>query len=847
MNLQSAHSLLSLLSTGGIEDVGLGLSWDAAAFREEVDRRAAGLSKMGVGRGSVVAIGHGGTARFFADLFATWKQGAAAACLDPSLTPSELRTVVDFAKSAVLLVDGTVSVEHLSVPIVDLGSAHSSQRYSSDAAPIDPADPALVLFTSGTTGSPKGVVLSFSALQARINANIAAIGTAALARALVSLPTHFGHGLIGNSLTPLLAGGDIVLHPLGIAMANDLGRIIDEHRITFMSSVPTLWRMALARSTRPTGGSLMRVHVGSAPFPAMLWSEVVAWSGAEVINCYGTTETANWIAGASSRTDGIADGLVGRMWGGSAAVIDETGSIRQTGTGELIIRSPSLMSGYLNRLDLTDAALHQGWYRTGDQGSIGQDGHLRLTGRIKDEINRAGFKVQPAEIDILLESNPAIAEACVFGISDPLGGEAVAAAVRLEKGISASPHSLQTWCLERVRREAVPERWFIVSEIPRTSRGKVSRDVVRRSLVEQADAPRNDLAAPACEDDDTDFDARTSAVRNAVKLAWTEVLGRDSYFADVPLNQTGGDSLDAMRMWLLIEKTLGMQLLMDALESDPTPSQLATALTQQLRASATSPSQSVFLMMPAEGDSPSLAHFRALLKDQVRFVMIEYPGWREMIDAGAGFDAIVAAAVAQIGRQSREDVPCRLVGYSFGGLVAVKAASRLVEQGRQIDFLALIDTRAERPPEKTRQARSVTRSMKLIGKMFSALILISAFRPLKLMGQLATLLPTKQAFAIQYMLNTRLRTRSLRRLQLEAIPMPITLYRSNEGTSPDNGWGAYCNQVAVVPIGGNHHSILEPPFLDILCEQFLKAIETFDINPSRTDFSSTDQRSESRT
>ncbi len=103
---------------GGIEDVGLGWSWDAATLEDQVNRRAATLSQMGIGRGSVVAIGHGGTARFFADLFAIWRVGAAAACLDPSLTPGELRTVVEFSKSAALLVDGAASVDGLAVPIV---------------------------------------------------------------------------------------------------------------------------------------------------------------------------------------------------------------------------------------------------------------------------------------------------------------------------------------------------------------------------------------------------------------------------------------------------------------------------------------------------------------------------------------------------------------------------------------------------------------------------------------------------------------------------------------------------------------------------------------------------------
>jgi len=817
---------------GGIADLGLGLSWDAAALGDQVDRRAAILLQMGIGRGSVVAIGHGGTARFFADLFATWRVGAAAACLDPSLTHGELRTVVEFSKSAALLVDSAASVDGLAVPIVDLGSEHP-RRVRCDTPPPDPNDPALVLFTSGTTGAPKGVVLSFQALRARINANIAIIGKASLARALVSLPTHFGHGLIGNCLTPLMAGGDIVLYPLGIPLANDLSRIIDQQDITFMSSVPAFWRMALTRSPRrPAGGSLVRVHVGSAPFSAELWSEVAAWSGAEVVNCYGATETANWIAGASSRDDGIADGLVGKMWGGDAAVIDEGGSIHHRGAGEIIIRSPSIMSGYLDRPDLTAAALHQGWYRTGDRGSIDEHGRLWLTGRIKDEINRAGFKVQPAEIDAMLERNPAVAEACVFGISDPLGGEAVAAAIRLKTAATASPQSLQAWCLERVRREAVPERWFFVSEIPRTARGKVSRDTVRRLLVEQpvAGAVNGDVAAAAPCAADPAIAAVAPTVRTAVELAWTEVLGRDSCIADLPLNQAGGDSLDAMRMWLLIEKTFGKRLLMDVFESDPTPSQLSAALEQQLSAAPVESSQSVFLMLPAEGDSPTLSHFRSVLKDQIRFVLIEYPGWREMIDAGAGFEALVDAAVAQICRQSRENEFCLLAGYSFGGLVAVETARRLTERGRQVGFLGLIDTRVERPPD-TGEKRSVSRPLKVVGKVISALILVSAFGPLKIMGRLATLLPAKRAFTIEFMLNTRLRTRSLHRLQLKPLQLPITLYRSLEDPSLlDNGWSAYCDRLAVVPIGGNHHSILEPPFLDSLCTRFLEAVEAAKIH-----------------
>jgi oxalate---CoA ligase len=849
---------LSLFATsfacGGIEDVGLGISWDASTLADEVSRRAAVLSQMGIGRGSTVAIAHGGSARFFADLFATWSVGATAACLDSTLTAGEIQTVVGFARAAIVLVDGAASFGQLAVPVVDLrGEKSAKVRPASRLASQN--DPALVLFTSGTTGAPKGVVLSFGALEARIDANIRAIGRASLARALVSLPTHFGHGLIGNSLTPLLAGGDIVLHPIGVPMANELGRIIDQHDITFMSSVPAFWRMALTRSSCPQGVSLARVHVGSAPFPATLWSEVAAWTGAEVVNCYGTTETANWLAGASSRVDGIADGLVGSMWGGTAAVIDSNGSVQPVGSGEIIIRSPSRMSAYLDRPDLTAAAFFQGWYRTGDNGSIDEQGRIWLTGRIKDEINRAGFKVQPAEIDALLETNPAIAEACVFGIDDPLGGEAVAAAVRLKEGASEDPKGLQSWCLKRVRREAVPESWFFVSEIPRTARGKVSRDAVRQALVNKPAASANDqgseVAAGTISDEDLGGLFETHSVRAAVEFAWTTVLGRVSYDAGTSLSETEADSLELMRFWLLTEEILGAELSMNVLDSEPTPAQLIAALEQQLRAKAEAPNAPlVFLMLPAGGDLPGLARFRAVLKGKIRFVLIQYPDWREMIEAGGGFDALANSAVAQICAKCPEADPILLAGYSFGGLVAIEAARRLLDRGWRVRFLGLIDTKTNNPLTLMKRLRRFFAARQK-GKfepttqgagahwirpssppsrwyvLISALILISAFRTLKVFGRLAMLLPEKQAFTIGSAINRRLRTESLRRLRLKPSAIPLTLFRSDDDpSSRDYGWSPLCPELTLIRIGSTHELMLGPPFVDILCKQFQDAIES---------------------
>jgi oxalate---CoA ligase len=474
-------------SLSGIEEIGSGLRWGGDRLAREVQRRAAALAAAGVNRGGRVAIAHGGTAAFFADLLAVWKIGATAAIIDSALTPNEFKVLLQYFNPDAVLVARAAAAIDGGWSVMALDNSGSKDGPTNRQAANDPADPALVLFTSGTTGDPKGVVLSYGAIAARISSNIAAIGAGTLRKTLVTLPTSFGHGLIGNGLTPLFAGGTVVLGPLGFELARDLGRVVDRQQISFFSSVPALWPMALKLSRSPSQSSLQRVHVGSAMLSAALWADITAWTGCDVVNCYGMTETANWFAGASSR-DRVAEGLVGKPWNGKAAICDDRGGIISSGEGEVVVRTPALMSGYLGRPDLTAAALADGWYHTGDRGRIDPDGSIWLIGRIKDEINRAGFKVQPAELDKLLSSHPAIAETCVFGQPDPIGGETVAAMIRLKEGATATPEELHEWCRARLRREAVPEHWYFVSEIPRNARGKVAREQVRMAVLKGNDA-----------------------------------------------------------------------------------------------------------------------------------------------------------------------------------------------------------------------------------------------------------------------------------------------------------------------------------------------------------------------
>src|SRR5512145_718917 len=443
----------------GVVHLPSGGRWDGGTLQREIARRAALLVAMGIGPGARVAIAHGGTPHFFADLFAVWRLGACAMPLNPELTTPEMRVIEEFAAPAAFLADdGAAPLATLQAPVRCLRES-SSDRANDDAiaAADPPADaPALILFTSGTTGSPKGVMLSFAALDARIALNLQHIGASALKRTICPLATHFGHGLIGNCLTPLYAGGELFLLPQPSLQAiGRLGATIDEFAISFLSSVPSLWKIALKASAPPAGGSLRRVHIGSAPLSATVWRNVARWgSGAEVVNMYGITETANWIAGASTREVEPADGLVGRMWGGHARAL--SADLEEVSDdGEISVQTPSLMSGYFQRPDLTRAVVRQGWFRTGDIGRIDAQGMIRLTGRAKLEINRAGGKIHPEEVELALESLEAVGEACVFALPDEISGEIVAAAVRLLPGAHEDGAALRARLAVRMRRECI--------------------------------------------------------------------------------------------------------------------------------------------------------------------------------------------------------------------------------------------------------------------------------------------------------------------------------------------------------------------------------------------------------
>ncbi len=441
------------------------------AILDAAENVAQGLVQGASVNGPVI-ISHARAVDVIPALFGVWLSQRNAVLVSPHLSAHEQINVAQFTGATAWL--GPMDLKTQAV---------LNANIEQEPGAGEPSQPGLVLLTSGTTGKPKGVQLSLPALVQRLALNTQAISTGNLRHTLCVLPAFFGHGLIGNCMTPLSAGCELVLmdSPTMEEIAG-LGSVIDDHEISFMSSVPSFWKLATKLSKPPVRNSLKRVHVGSAPLSIDDGERIIEWCGTnQFFNMFGMTEAANWISGGQFDPSAPSGGFVGKPWGGSLGILNEDGTVSPQGRGEVVIQSPSMMDQYLGDEEATDAAFVAGWFRTGDIGDLNPATGLTLVGRQKWEINRGGIKVQAEEVDQLLEGHSDVLEACAFAVPDRVAGEAVAAAVQLHGGAGVSLEDIREWCRHRARPDAVPI-WIVeLDELAKNSRGKLDRLVIRES------------------------------------------------------------------------------------------------------------------------------------------------------------------------------------------------------------------------------------------------------------------------------------------------------------------------------------------------------------------------------
>jgi acyl-CoA synthetase (AMP-forming)/AMP-acid ligase II len=220
--------------------------------------------------------------------------------------------------------------------------------------------------------------------------------------------------------------------------------------------------------------------------PVTVIEQIEALYGVPVIEAYGMTEAAHQMASNPLPPAARKPGSVGMGTNVGISIRDENGNALPSGErGEVCISGPNVVSGYENNPEANATAFFGEWFRTGDQGTLDEQGYLSLTGRLKEMINRGGEKISPREIDEVLLAHPAIAEAVAFGLSHPTWGEEVAAAVKLREGATAKEADILAFCRERLADFKRPKQVFITDAIPRTATGKIQRRIVAQAFSTQ--------------------------------------------------------------------------------------------------------------------------------------------------------------------------------------------------------------------------------------------------------------------------------------------------------------------------------------------------------------------------
>lgn len=454
---------------------------------------ALALRRRGAVPGDRLALANPNTPSFFAALFGAARAGLVAVPLDAGLAPAELENLLGHARPHAVVVDrrSAAVFERLGAPLwrqdaVDPAGDALDEAPAGAALAHDPPGgdaPALLLYTSGTTGAPRAAVHSHAGLLRKVEDIRAWFGLGDGDRELCMLPTHFGHGLVCACLTTLHFGGTLVLcRPFDAELLPRVFALADQHRVTTFSTVPTIVRLLLRNGAvaPPAAGHLRFVTCASAPLHRDETLAFEARFGVPLLNCYGLTEAGTWSAmspldPARDRDSvGTAVGCRFRAVGGEDRAPLPAGQI-----GELEIAGPSVMLGYDGDPEATARVLRGGWLATGDLGRVDQRGQVFLAGRSKELIIRAGANVFPAEIEGVLLRHPAVAEAYVVGLDHAILGEKVAACVVRRPGAEISDADLVRHCREALAAYKCPETIQFVDAVPKTSRGKVSRAALK--------------------------------------------------------------------------------------------------------------------------------------------------------------------------------------------------------------------------------------------------------------------------------------------------------------------------------------------------------------------------------
>lgn len=476
--MHEPRTLLDVLNAGPgaraaviLPDAGISVTYDE--LRQRVRGMAGALHAAGVRRGDRVAMALPNGLDAIVAFLAAAAAGTAAP-LNPGYKFEEFCFYLADTNARLLMLpredspEARRAAEQAGIPVV------TPEISGASGAPEPaPDDIALVLHTSGSTGRPKRVPLRHRNLAASTSTIAATYALSPGDVSLCLMPLFHVHGLMASTMATLLTGGTLVVP----ARFNPLGfwRLVRDYSVTWFSAVPTIHQLILTRK-HAGEGKLRFVRSCSAALPPELMRRMEDYFAAPVLEAYGMTEASHQMASNPLPPAPRKAGSVGPATGVHITIRDERGLELPHGkAGEVCIDGPGVIRAYESNPEATAQSFFGEWFRTGDQGILDEDGYLRLTGRIKELIIRAGENIAPREIDEVLLAHPAVAEAVSFGVPHPTWGEEVEAAVVLCPETAADEAGLMGFCRERLADFKCPKKIHIVPSIPRTSTGKIQR------------------------------------------------------------------------------------------------------------------------------------------------------------------------------------------------------------------------------------------------------------------------------------------------------------------------------------------------------------------------------------
>ncbi|HAT1137475.1 TPA: long-chain fatty acid--CoA ligase [Corynebacterium striatum] len=510
-----------------------------AEMDKQVRRAAAGLRAFGVRPGDKVAIVAPNCPQYVVAFYAILKLGAIAVLHNPLYTAHELeglfkdhgaRIAIAWDKTASTLekLRGTTNLETvISINMIDAMptaqklalkylpflkskrgqlSAHAKNTVTWDSlvgnaiggdgrdveppADITKDTIAVIMYTSGTTGQPKGAQLShgnFFAVILQGKHWVPGLGDKP-ERMLCALPFFHAYGLVMNVVLQPLIGGELVIIPKpDIALIMDL---MKKHTPTWVPGVPTLYER-IVESAEEQNIDIKGVRAafsGASTLPVDTVEKWEQYTGGLLVEGYGLTECSPIIVGNPMSTD-RRPGYVGIPFPDTEVRIANPDNLDETQPdgveGEVLARGHQVFKGYLNNPEATEAAFHNGWFRTGDMGIMEEDGFIRLVSRIKEIIITGGFNVYPGEVEEVLRTHPAIDDVAVVGRPRSDGSEDVVACIDLADGAALDPEGLKEFCRERLTRYKVPRTFYHFEELAKDQMGKIRRREVQADLLER--------------------------------------------------------------------------------------------------------------------------------------------------------------------------------------------------------------------------------------------------------------------------------------------------------------------------------------------------------------------------